>query len=144
MAVRPTAPQRATAPHRPLPAQHSPALQHTSSTSRHVAAASSTARTVGSVTDISHNSADTVAPASSCGKGGAGSGVPLSTSGNSCGSAGEGVEAAGGSAASSCGRRSDMRGSFCGRQEGTARMASSEVMPVSSSTSAGQVHKCIT
>lgn len=146
MAVRPTAPQRATALLRPLPAQHSPALQHTtnSSPSRQVAAASSNARTVGSITDIGHNTADTVAPASSCGKGEAGSGMPFSSSANNCGSTGEGVEAGGGSAASSCGRNSGMRGGFGGRQEGTERVGGSEVMPVSSLTSAGQVHDCVT
>lgn len=142
MAVRSTAPQRANAPPRTLPAQHS-TLQHTSSTSRQVAAASSSARTVGLFTDTSHSSADAVAPASSCRKGGAGSGVPLSSSGNSCGGTGEGAEAGGGSAASSCGRTSGIRVGFGGRQEATARMASSEVMPISNSTSAGQVHKCI-
>ena len=138
MAVRSFPPQRAMPPPRVLPSLHSPALQRTSSSdsaSQQEAAASSSARTVGSLFDGSHSSADTLTAAHSSGKGGAGGGMAMLSSGSA-----EGAEAGSCFASSSRNGTGSMRSGLGARQERTASMGDSEAIPVSSSASPAQVH----
>ena len=138
LAVRSTAQQRA--PPRLLPALSSPALQHTSnSASRQKCATTSSVRLAGSLTDSCHSLADTGGPARAGGMEGASSGTAPSSSGNSCGSTGAEVEACSGLAASLLNPSNCMSGGLGGRQERS--MGGCEAALVSSSTSAGQVHK---